>query len=98
MLLGADAVVALSPDVTDTGGPIRAGADRLPTLVVFGDQDHFCRPYQVRRWYHQVTGHPKRLVTFRGQQVHGWDIVLDPEGDATDFADVVAAWTKGQYS
>jgi hypothetical protein len=98
VLHGVDALVALSPDVTDTGGPIRAAADRLPTLIAFGDKDRYCVPYLLRRWYHQVTGHPKRLVTFKGQQIHGWDTVLDVDGNATDFAGVVAAWTKGQYA
>jgi hypothetical protein len=99
VLHGVDAVVALSPDVTDTGGPIRAAADRVATLIAYADQDHFCRGYLVRRWYHQVAGHPKRLVTFRGRQLHGWDLVVDPDsGAATDFAGVVAGWAHGQYA
>jgi hypothetical protein len=94
---GVDAVVALSPDVTDTGGPIRAGADRVPTLIAFGTDDRYTVERVTRRWYRAVPGRPKRLVVFPHSQVHGWNTVLDEDGEATDFADVVAGWVHGHY-
>jgi hypothetical protein len=94
---GVDAVVALSPDVTDTGGPVRAADDRLPTLISYAPGDGLCPPGREQRWFRAVAGHPKRLAVADEARLHGWDLMFDTDGDPRPFADVVAGWVHGRY-
>jgi dienelactone hydrolase len=98
VLHGIAAVVALSPDQTDTGAPLRAANDRLPTLIAYAPGDGLCPPKVEQAWFRQLRGHPKRLVVDTERHLHGWQLVLDTVGDPRPFADRVAAWTHGHYA
>lgn len=90
---GVRAVVALSPDRTDTGDlDAHFDRDRLPTLMAYAPEDSYCPPKAEHRWFGQIPAATKRLVVAPEPHRHGWELVLDDSGHPLPLAATVTSW------
>lgn len=90
---GADAVVALSEDVADDGGPAGLRADRTPTLMMYAPGDRYCPPMSQRADLRSLGARTKRLVVVPRPGAHGWALLADRSAYR-----MVAGWIHGRYA
>ena len=92
---GVSAVVDLSGDVTDTNADNNVLAQRvtIPALLVVAPDDPYCSIAVMQSIYAQIPAPVKRLVVeSQLPGVHGWNLLLDDNGQPRPLASVVADW------
>lgn len=92
---GVSAVVDLSGDINDTNDDDNALAARvtIPALLVVAPDDPYCSVAVVQSIYAHIAGPVKRLIIeSQLPGVHGWNLLLDDNGQPRQVASVVADW------
>jgi dienelactone hydrolase len=93
VVMGIDAVVALSSDKADTRTNEQHNARRLrvPTLLAVAPGDRYSPLSAVRTTFRLIGSKDKRLVVVRSAPgMHGWELVQKPDGGFTSLARTVA--------
>jgi dienelactone hydrolase len=101
LLHPVSALVDISGDGNDTGADDSADAarDRVPSLFAVAPNDPYVTVPAVGQLFAKVPTADKRCDVVTAQPgVHGWDLLIGPDGTASTFGAAVADWIRGHYS
>jgi dienelactone hydrolase len=92
---GVSAVVDLSGDVNDTSADNNVLAPRVtvPALLAVAPDDPYCSIALMQSIYARIAAPVKRLlIESQVPGLHGWNLLLDDNGQPRPLASVVADW------